>query len=706
MSEILYNYWMQLDKNALVLAKTHYYSLGEPRNFRLSEDGSYVYFTRAGGSTSNLHALWRLRLKTGTEEIIFDPLKHKTGDTLTEDEEKQRERLRETSSGITSYMLSKNDKYITFTNNGALWLVDTESLKCSEFTHVDSAFDPHFSGDSGLIGYVDSRGLWYVSTEADAKPVNIAGNDTPGIHWGRAEFIASEEFERYRGYWWAPSGRKLVVSRVDETEVLDTYSPSSEPWEPPAPFKYPAAGTKNAAVSLFMCETASSDRTEIRWDSQKWPYVLNVQWKDAGLFVTVQSRDQRDIQLLRVSDSGDSAVVHEESDESWVDVIQPLPSVTDDGHIIGLKIAEKRRLTYDDRPVTPAGHHVDDYLGISGDWLVYTASPDPKERVVFAANIEDGTVKPLSPSGGLFSGFVTSGRIFISGAEMKDSKKTRLLYQNIHDSPDSITIRSFAEPPADLPEPIFFTVGPDKIQASLLLPRGHNKKDTLPVLLQVYGGPHHQEVLMSRRSYLEAQWWTEQGYAVLSADGPGTPGRDSAWERRIRNDLITEPAAAQIEVLTHALEHFPYLDGSRVAVRGWSFGGYLSAYLSVLYPDAIHASVSGAPVTDWRLYDTHYTERYLGDPKNNDAAYRKSSLLEAASKAERPILLIHGLGDDNVIFSNSLKLLEVLGETNSPYQFIPLSGASHFTKHAEQQAWLLQMERSFLDSPYAHKSAD
>lgn len=689
---------MRLDKQALLLAQTHFHSLGEPRNFQLSQDGAYLYFTRSENGISNTHALWRLHIQSGDEEIVFDPRGRQPESNLTAEEEKQRERLRETSTGITSYVLARNDKYVSFAYNGRLWLTDTSTLKSSVFRYVTGAFDPRFNGDSEQIGYVDGQGLWYIGLNPDARPISIAKNNSAHVYWGRAEFVASEEFARYRGYWWAPSGTRLVVSRVDETKVRTAYLYSSDPWSQPSPLKYPAAGTANADTSLFICETGSSAHTEITWDKTKWPYVTHVQWNKSGLYVTVQSRDQRRLQVYSVSQTGVTEIVYTESDNFWIDIVQPLPLATETGHFVGLRISDKRRLTYDGQTVSPAEHHVDDFLGITGDWLVYTASPDPKERTIFAVNVKTGAIKPLSSAGGLYSGFVTSNRVFVSGAKMNTAKKTRYLFEDPEKQPVALTVRSYSTAPSTLPNPIFFTVGPDNIEASLVLPAKFDKKQKLPVLLQVYGGPGHQEVLYSRRSYLEAQWWADQGYAVLSADGPGTPGRDTGWERRIKHDLITEPAGAQIEVLNHAFHTYPFLDKSRVAVRGWSFGGYLSAYLSVRYPDMIQASISGAPVTDWSLYDTHYTERYLDDPDDNDIAYRKSSLLVAAANAKRPILLIHGLGDDNVLFANSLQLVEVLSAAHSPYQFVPLSGASHFMKHAEQQAWLLGMERDFLAS--------
>lgn len=643
-----------------------------------------------------MHSLWRLDVKSSKETEVFNPLSHGENSTLTAEEEKQRERLRETSSGITSYNLSDDGTKVCFTLSGTLWLIDAASLKAEAFNKVMAAFDPRFSPDGTYIAYATGEGLWIVATEASVAPKLLLENESVEHYWGRAEFAAAEEFERYRGFWWSPDSTKLVVSHVDESTVHTTYLQQADPWQAPEPYHYPAAGTPNADVSLFVCGIADKTQLEIRWDKQRYPYVTQVQWNTSGLYLNLQTRDQQSLGMYKVDVNGKTKKVHEVVHKPWVDVMQSLPYISDGGHIISLAYESKRRLTYDDEVITPSEHQVDDFIGLIDAWLVYTASPDSRERVVFATNIETKETKPLSPTGGIFSGTIWNNRLFVSGSTIDDLQPTRLLFDSVDSEPAQVSIKSFAAEPPAWPEPQFMTLGPDKLQTALLLPRNFNEKDKLPVLLQVYGGPHHQEVMLSKRSYLESQWWAEQGYAVLAIDGPGTPGRDVAWEQDIYGDFITDVANAQLVALKETFTKFAYLDTSRVAVRGWSFGGYLSAFLSCLYPEVFHASISGAPVTDWRLYDTHYTERYLGLPEENMAGYDTSSLLLAARKATRPILLIHGLGDDNVLFANSLQFLDVLSDARCPYQFIPLSGASHFTKQAEQRAWLFEMEAEFL----------
>lgn len=691
---------MKLDPDALKLMQTHFFTLGSSHNFSLTDNQKYLYFTRSASDTSAVHSLWRINTQNSNEEVVFNPLKHAFDESLTPEEEKQRERLRETSTGVTNYNISRNGNKLCFTSSGQLWLVDLQQQKTKAFRHIANAFDPRFSPNSKKISYVNSKGLWVIDTDFNAKPVQLVANESPNIYYGQAEFIASEEFERYRGHWWSPDSKSVISCRVDETNIMEVHAIESNPRIKPSSSKYPLAGTANAKTSLYIINIKSKDKRLVTWDSETLPYLLNVQWRKAGLFITTQSRNQKTLTLLEVdTTTGITKAKLVQTDPSWVDVVQPLPYVSDDGHIItttGNK-KQKRGLSFNGKLLTPADHHVDDFLGLTGNWLVYTAAVDPKERVVFAVHKQSKTIKQLSPSNGLYSAIVSNMAIYVSGAAADSFDKIHMLYKTPANKPKPITISSHSSKPLRLPQPIFFTSGPEKLQSSLILPEEYDQDKPLPILIQVYGGPHHQEVIYSSRSFLESQWWANQGYAVLSTDGPGTPGRDLAWERSIQGDFIEGIAKAQITALKSALKEYPFLDKNRVATRGWSFGGYLSAFLSILYADFIHASISGAPVTDWRLYDTHYTERYLGDAETHAGNYDKSSLVNAArTSAARPILLIHGLQDDNVLPSNSLQLIEALNKARCPYQFIPLNDASHFSKQAEQRVWLLQMEKDFL----------
>jgi dipeptidyl-peptidase-4 len=260
----------------------------------------------------------------------------------------------------------------------------------------------------------------------------------------------------------------------------------------------------------------------------------------------------------------------------------------------------------------------------------------------------------------------------------------------------TIPIRSVAQEPGLDVRVTHAAVGERGLRTALLLPEGTHAPGSLPVLMDPYGGPHGQRVMNSRTAYYASQWLADQGFAVIIADGRGMPGRGSAWDREVAGDLATAPLQDQVDALHGVAAVHPELDLQRVGIRGWSFGGYLAALAVLRRPDVFHAAVAGAPVTDWRLYDTHYTERYLGTPHDNPDNYDRTSLLPDAPKLERPLLIIHGLADDNVVAAHSLQLSQALLEAGRPHTFLPLSGVTHMTPQEVVAENLLLLQVAFL----------
>ena len=245
--------------------------------------------------------------------------------------------------------------------------------------------------------------------------------------------------------------------------------------------------------------------------------------------------------------------------------------------------------------------------------------------------------------------------------------------------------------------PDLFTAGGREIRTALVLPSWHQPgAGKLPVLMDPYGGPGMQRVVAAQSAFAGPQWFAEQGFAVVVADGRGTPGRGPDWDRTVAGDLAGPVLEDQVAALAAAADRCADLDTGRVAIRGWSFGGYLAALAVLRRPDVFHAAVAGAPVTEWRLYDTFYTERYLGHPDSSGAAYDQSSLLGDAAALRRPLLLIHGLADDNVVSAHTLRLSALLLAAGRPHSVLPLSGVTHMTPQEEVAENLLLLQVDFL----------
>jgi dipeptidyl-peptidase 4 len=321
---------------------------------------------------------------------------------------------------------------------------------------------------------------------------------------------------------------------------------------------------------------------------------------------------------------------------------------------------------------------------------VFTANDvdEPTEQHVWRW-IDGEGVTALTHEPGVHTAVAGGGTIVVRSAGLSyDGVRT-----TVFDGPE---IASHAETPLARPDVNVLRLGRRRLATAVLVPAGAPDDGPLPVLLDPYGGPHAQRVQAARSQYLTSQWFADQGFAVVVIDGRGTPGRGSAWERAVHLDLAGPVLEDQVEGLQAAAEADPRLDLSRVAIRGWSFGGYLAALAVLRRPDVFHAAVAGAPVTEWRLYDTHYTERYLGDPDADPGPYDRSSLLSDAHRLERPLLLVHGLADDNVVAAHTLQFSAALLAAGRAHQVLPLSGVTHMTPQEVVAENLLLLQLEFL----------
>jgi dipeptidyl-peptidase-4 len=407
--------------------------------------------------------------------------------------------------------------------------------------------------------------------------------------------------------------------------------------------------------------------------------------------LAVQTRDQRQLVVLGVDPvTGHTTRLAQQSDDAWVDVLPGVPRRLGDGRLVTTGgVDDAVALLIDGTAVTPATLEVRAVLAVAGDEVLFTACTEPTEVGVWRWN-QAADLSQLTPNPGVHTA-AAGGGVRVIGSSGMDHTGTRWVL-------DDHVFESSAETPLLSPNVELLTVGSRQLRVGIVLPRDHEPGTPLPVLMDPYGGPHFLRVQQSRRLWLEPQWLADQGFAVIVADGRGTPGRGRAWARSVNRDLAQPALEDQVAVLGEVVKLHAELDLSRVAIRGWSFGGYLAALAVLRRPDVFHAAVAGAPVTDWRLYDTFYTERYLGtQPDGADrSAYDGSSLLHDAGKLRRPLLLIHGLADDNVLTAHTLQLSQRLTETGRLHTVLPLTGITHMTPQEAVAENLLTLQVEFL----------
>jgi dipeptidyl-peptidase-4 len=421
-------------------------------------------------------------------------------------------------------------------------------------------------------------------------------------------------------------------------------------------------------------------------------YVTTVHWGEGGLpLVAVLDRPQQRMTWLAVfPDEGSTRTVRSVTDPAWVDVVPGTGCWDVDGRLLTVEVRDgDYALCTDGARISPAGLQVRTVIDVGDDVLVL-ASSDAGDQQVW--RISETSAQAVTPGAGWHLA-ARGGSTLVTVSATLDAA---LPVATITSSQATHEVASFAQTPLLEPRVTLLPAQPDQPRVAVLLPTGwHPGGDPLPVLMDPYGGPHFASVMHHQGAFRESQWFADQGFAVVVVDGHGTPGTP-AWERAVRLDVTTKVLEDQVTGLHAAAHAIPELDLGKVAIRGWSFGGYLAAMAVIDRPDVFHAAVSGAPVTDWRLYDTGYTERYLGLPDEEPEAYARTGLLDRAPSLSRPLQLIHGFADDNVFVANTLKLSQVLTENGRPHEVLPLTGITHMATQEEVAENLLLLQVDFL----------
>ncbi|MCP9950150.1 S9 family peptidase [Actinomadura madurae] len=684
-------------------ARTRRFSLGVPRAFQIAPDESRVAFLRTRAGDDPVTCLWTLDTATGEERCVADPaaLDVPGEENLPAEERARRERAREQAGGIVGYATDQAMRQAVFTLGGRLHVADLDTGLVRELPARPPVFDARPDPAGRRVAYVSGRTLRLIEMDGTGDRA-LVQPESDQVSYGLAEFVAAEEMDRMRGHWWSPDGGTLLVARVDETPVQRWHiADPANPDRPPSEIAYPAAGTPNALVSLVLLKV-DGGRVAVAWDRGEFPYVVTASWDRHGLLVVVQPRDQRSQRVLKVDPSnGETTLLHNEHDPVWTDIVPGLPARTQSGDLVWITEdpgTDTRRITVAGHPVTPGGLQVRAVLGVEGESILFTASEESTEIHLYSLDyhFDAPDVTRLTEGRGVFGGVRSGGVTVVSGARL-DRPGSEV---EVRTPSGTHPVASLAETPVITPRVELLRSGDREIRTAVLLPSGWEPgQGRLPVLVDPYGGPHAQRVLAVQRMYCEAQWLADQGFAVVIADGRGTPGRGPAWDRAVRGDFVGPVIEDQITALIEAARVHPAaFDLDRVAIRGWSFGGWLAGLAVLHRPDVFHAGIAGAPVTDWRLYDTHYTERYLGHPDEEPDNYTANSLIERAADLKRPLMLIHGLADDNVVAAHTLRLSSALLAAGRPHTVLPLSGVTHMTPQEVVAENLLHIQVDFLKS--------
>ncbi|MFD2432013.1 alpha/beta fold hydrolase [Sphingobium scionense] len=669
----------------------------QPRALKLSPDGKLVTLLKPRPDEKERLDLWAIDTATGAERMLVDSKKAGSGAELSEAEKMQRERDRSVagSTGITSYDWSPDGKTILVPVDGDLYLAALDG-KVTRLTDTpDGELNGVVSPKGGFVSFVRGGNLFVKPMSGSEKQLTQGASDT--VSWGVSEFVAQEEMDRRTGYWWSPTDAMIAVARVDESPVgIVTRTAIGGEGTKVYQQRYPAAGTPNAIVDLFVMKADGSGQVQVDLGADKNVYLARVDWSKDGktLYVQRESRDQKRLDLLAVDPAtGKAKIVLTETSKSWINLSNNFTPLSDGsflwwsektghGHLYHVRNGKWTALTSGEWEVR-------DIVGVDeGKGLVYfTGNRDtPLEQQLYVGSLaKAGPLKALTAKGWWNEAVMdgAASRIVVTRQNADQPKQVYLadsagkqlqwISENAlkGDHPYAAYLASHAKT-------VFGTVkavdGSTLYTKMLTPPMEPGKR--YPVFMIHYGGPGAGRQVTNIWTGALNQYLVDQGWIVFSIDNRGTPDRGKAFEDQIHHAMGTVEVDDQLKGVEW-LKAQPFVDPKRIATYGWSYGGYMSLKLAEKAPGTFAAIVSGAPVTKWEFYDTHYTERYLGQPQDKPSAYPGSDAVDDAVKIKDPLLLIHGMSDDNVVFDNSTALMAKMQGAVVPFELMVYPGQTH-----------------------------
>ncbi|MFC8516401.1 prolyl oligopeptidase family serine peptidase [Streptomyces sp. NPDC057257] len=658
------------------LIRTRCLTLGMPDRFSLTPDGRTVLFLRSRAGDDPAACLWALDLDTGTEELLADPLRL----------------LGHGGPGIESYATDRTAGLITFALEGELWTVRPGRTPPRRLPVPGPVSDPRPDPTGRHIAYVTDRALRVTTADGSADRA-LAQPGGPDIEFGAARHTVATSPDDPRGHWWSPDGTHLLVARSDFAAVPPW--PGIEGEAPKPPFS--AVGCPNPDVTLWIADLNGS-LTQTCWDRDAFEYVVGAGWDDHGPYAVVQSRDQCTVRFLAIDPAdGRTTILEEQRDDRWVRLVPGLPARTASGALLSHADRDgTRHLTVDGVPVTPPGLQLRALLGEDGDQVLFTASEEPTETHLWSHDPVDG-LRQLTSARAVHSGVRRGGTLL---GVARGTERPGGGVEARREGRRPVPLTSYVEQPVIDLHMRHLALGPRRLRARLHFPSwyhpGHGR---LPVLVDSYGGAARQRVTAEADwRVLVSQWFAEQGFAVLATDGRGTPGRGPDWEREVHGDLFTLTLDDQVTAVHEAVRRHPALDPDRVGIRGWSFSGALAVAAVLRRPDVFRVAVAGAGVTDQRLYNAHWRERFLGQPDRYPERYAACDLVREAPRLTRPLLLMHGLADVNVPPVNTLRMARALHAAGRPHEVLFLPGVGHQPIGSPATKELLDRQVRFLQA--------
>jgi len=695
-----------------------------PRGMKLSPDGRYLTVLRNREDDRERYDLWGYDRTSGEWSMLVDSLALGTGRELSEDEKMQRERARVGNlKGIITYQWASDGQGVLVPLDGDLYLARLDGPDGADIARLtdteESELNPKLSETGGFVSFVRDRQVWVGPVGAEAQPITPKEGDT--VRWGEAEFVAQEEMGRLTGYWWSPDDSRIAVQRTDESRVgIVTRAAIGATGTEVFDQRYPVAGSDNAVVELFVMDADGGNRVKVdltgnqsedyNADDPTDFYLARVDWApDGSLYVQRQNRKQTVLDMLRVDPAtGQSEVIFRERpslEDYWINLGDDYKWL-DNGNLIWWSERDGYAHLYRYEPMerAPLDRLDNPYQWTrltGGDWVVtkLVGVDQTLGRVFFQATKDDVLAQQIYSLDVERPGEISllTDPAFTHSASMDNAGNSLLITRSSHDQPPQTYLADqqgnrlawveenaleaghpYAPHLASHRSARFGTIkaadGETDLHYKMVAPEIEPGK-RYPVFYYHYSGPGPQIVTRGWDGALQ-QAVVDAGYIWFELDNRGSANRGVAFEQplyRAMGGVEVDDQRAGADYL----KSLDFVDPDKLALYGWSYGGYMTIKQLQADPGLFAAGISGAPVTRWELYDTHYTERFMGDPREVPEAYEAASAIPDATKITDPLLLIHGMADDNVVFENSSELIAALQEGNVPFEMMLYPGYTH-----------------------------
>lgn len=695
---------------------------------KVSPDGRLVTYLKPSPDNQHRLDLWSVPTAGGEPMLLVSgEAVEPRGAILSDEEMARRERNRTAAlSGVIDYQWDQQGEQLLIPAGGALFVADATYGSLRAIDVPPNMLDARLSPSGRFASYVRDHNLYVVSLEEGVERALTADGEGP-VSYGVAEFVAQEEMDRYTGYWWAPDDHAIAYTRVDEdpVELIDRLEVANGGFRVVSE-RYPRAGKSNAVVTLYirsLVPGAEPFQADLGGDAET--YIARVHWSADGrdLYVQRQSRDQQVLDILRVDpETGASSLAVHDQQTPWINLGDHFYPLANGDFIYGSARsgttqlylhrrdgALARQITLGDYPCAAAGQHgaagAPGLVGVdeAKEIVYFMASADtPIERQLYAASYRDpGPAKAITTGQGWWSvSMPKSAQVFIGHYSDPATPPNTALYdvsgrllrwieQNRLDE-----THPFAPYAGRYPAPEFGVLNAEDgshLHYVLAKPVGFDPARRYPAIVRVYGGPGIQNVTRCWRDMVE-KLYLEAGYVVFCLDNRGSANRSMAFEGQISRALGSVEVDDQVTGIDW-LRRQPFVDGDKIGVTGWSYGGYMTLRMMTDPRSRLVAGAAGAPPTDYREYDTHYTERYMGLPQSERAAYDASAILPRLDRLNGRLLLLHGMGDDNVLFSNALRVISALQARAVPFDLMLYPGERHGIRDPAHQ---LHLWRTFL----------